>query len=83
MVRAAKNYEAHYLMSAGLTLFGEGPDDCRTLYYKFLKENYPKIVSEYEKLFRGSFALSKRYQKDLSYKLDELSLRYDVKNRII
>jgi len=83
MVRAAKNYGAHYLMSAGLTLFGEDPDDCRTLYYKFLKENYPKIVSKYEKLFRGSFAPSKRYQKYLSFKLDELSLRYGVKNRII
>lgn len=83
MVCAAKNYGAHYLMSAGLTLFGEDPDDCRTLYYKFLKENYPKIVSEYEKLFRGSFAPSKRYQKYLSFKLDELSLRYGVKNRII
>ena len=83
MVCAAKNYGAHYLMSAGLTLFGEDPDDCRTLYYKFLKENYPKIVSEYEKLFRGSFAPSKRYQKYLSFKLDELSLKYGVKNRII
>lgn len=83
MVRAAKNYGAHYLMSAGLTLFGEDPEDCRTLYYKFLKENYPKIVSEYEKLFRGSFAPSKRYQKYLSFKLEELSLSYGVKNRII
>ena len=83
MVRAAKNYGAHYLMSSGLTLFGEDPDDCRILYYKFLKENYPKIVSEYEKLFRGSFAPSKRYQKYLSIKLDELSIKYGVKNRII
>ena len=83
MVRAAKNYGAHYLMSSGLTLFGEDPDDCRILYYKFLKENYPKIVSEYEKLFRGSFAPSKRYQKYLSFKLNELSIRYGVKNRII
>lgn len=83
MVCTAKNYGAHYVMSAGLTLFGEDPDDCRTLYYKFLKEHYPEMVSEYLKLFRGTVSPSKRYQMDLSRKLDELSRRYGIKHRII
>ena len=45
MVKAAKKYKAHYLMYAGLTLYGDAPDDCKTLYYNFLKENYPDIFT--------------------------------------
>ncbi len=83
MVKAARNYGGDYVMYSGLTLFGDAPDDCKTLYYNFLKENYPKLLSEYENLFRGSFAPSKRYQNDLASKFGEVSCKHGVKNRII
>ena len=44
MVIAAKNYGAHYLLSAGLTLFGDATEDCKTLYFNFLNENYPEML---------------------------------------
>ena len=83
MVKAAKKYKAHYLMYAGLTLYGDAPDDCKTLYYNFLKENYPEFLPEYEKLFKGSIAPSKRYQKDLAIKFNRISNRYGINNKLI
>ena len=43
MVKTAKNYGAHYILSTGLTLFGNDPGDCKILYFKFLK----KIIQIY------------------------------------
>ena len=83
MVKAAKKYGAHYVLYAGLTLYGDAPDDCKTLYFNFLKENYPDLLPEYENLFKGSIAPSKRYQKDLAIKYSEISNRYGIKNRLI
>jgi DNA repair photolyase len=83
MVKAAKNYHANYLLFAGLTLFGNAPEDCRTIYYNFLKEYHPELISKYEKIFKGSFAPSKFYQADLANKYREISDRFEVKNSII
>jgi DNA repair photolyase len=83
MVKTAKKYGAHYVLYAGLTLYGDAPDDCKTLYFNFLKENYPDLVSKYEKLFKGSNALSKQYQRNIAVKYDEISDKYGIKNSII
>lgn len=83
MVKASKKYRAHYVLYAGLTLYGDAPDDCKTVYYNFLEKNYPDLVPEYEKLFKGSNAPSKRYQNHLAIKYGEISNKYGVKNNII
>ncbi len=83
MIKTADKYGAHYVLYAGLTLYGEAPDDCRTLYFNFLKENYPDIVPKYEKLFKGSNAPSKQYQRNMAVKYGEISDKYGVKNSII
>jgi DNA repair photolyase len=83
MVIAASDYGADYVMPAGLTLFGNAPDDCKTLYYEFLNENYPNLVSKSKNLYRGSFATSRRYQNELSNKFGEISGNYGVKNSIL
>ena len=83
IVKNAKKYGAYYILHAGLTLYGDAPDDCNTLYFNFLKENYPDLLPEYEKLFKGSIASSKRYQNDVATRFGEISSRYNIKNRII
>lgn len=83
MVKNAKNYGAHYVLHSGLTLYGDGPDDCKTLYFTFLRDNYPELLQEYEKLFKGSFACSKRYQNDVAIRFNKISCMYGVKNMII
>jgi DNA repair photolyase len=83
MIKTADKYGAHYVLYAGLTLYGDAPDDCNTLYFNFLKKNYPDLVSKYEKLFKGSNAPSKQYQRNMAVKYSEISDRYGVKNSII
>ena len=83
MVKTAKNYGAHYVLYSGLTLYGTDDDDCKTLYFNFLKKYHPDLVQKYEKLFKGSFAPSKRYQNELSMKFGEISNRYGISNLII
>jgi len=83
IVRAAKNYGAHYLLSAGLTLFGDAPKDCKTHYFNFLSEYYPNMLPKYKKIFRSSFSTSNHYQADLIDKFDKVRNKYGVKNRII
>jgi DNA repair photolyase len=83
MVKASKKYRAHYVLYSGLTLYGDAPYDCKTVYYNFLEKNYPDLVPEYEKLFKGSNAPSKRYQNHLAINYGEISNKYGVKNNII
>ncbi|WP_231916439.1 SPL family radical SAM protein [Methanobacterium congolense] len=83
MVKSAKEHGASYVMFAALTLFGNGPEDCRTLYYKFLEDNYPELIPEYQKLFRNSSYPSNTYQKDLSRRAKKVSDKYNIKTRIL
>jgi DNA repair photolyase len=83
MVVTAKDHGADYVMPAGLTLFGDAPDDCKTLYYEFLNENYPNLVSKSKNLYMGSYAPSRRYQNELNNKFGAISCIHKVKNSII
>ena len=83
MIKTADKYGAHYVLFSGLTLYGEAPDDCKIQYFNFLKANYPDLVLKYEKLFKGSNAPTKQYQRNMAIKYGEISDRYGVKNSII
>lgn len=82
MAKTAKEYGADYIMFAGLTLFGDGPEDCRTLYYKFLEKNFPELITKYQKLFRNSSYPTSTYQRDLSKRAEKVSAKYGIKTRI-
>jgi hypothetical protein len=83
MVLESKKYGAKYILFSGLTLYGDGPGDCKTLYIKFLEKNYPDLVSKYEKLFRQSSAPSKYYNSELNKNFRTISKKYGIKNSII
>jgi DNA repair photolyase len=78
MIKTAKDYGAQFCFVGSLTLFGNGPTDCKTLYYKFLKKHYPHLLSEYRSLFRVFFTPSKEYQK----KLEEMGMRICKKYKL-
>jgi len=65
MIKAAKDYGADYAFVGTLTLFGDGPADCKTLYYKFLERYYPDLIPKYRSLFRGSFKPPREYEDKL------------------
>lgn len=82
-IKTVKKYKADFIFVGGLTLFGKGQSDSKTLYYKFLEENYPDLVSKYKSLYRIFFAQSKEYQKGLEEKTKRLCEKYGIKDRII
>ncbi|RJS82579.1 radical SAM protein [Candidatus Bathyarchaeota archaeon] len=82
-IRTVKEFGADFIFVGGLTLFGKGPADCKTLYYKFLEEHYPELVPKYKSLYRIFFAPSKGYQKELEEKSKRLCEKNGIKNRII
>jgi len=82
-IGTVKEYGADFIFVGSLTLFGKGPADCKTLYYKFLEKYYPELVPKYKSLYRIFFAPPKEYQKELDEKSRRLCEKYGIKNRII
>lgn len=78
MIKTAKDYGADFVFVGGLTLFGNGPTDSKTLYYQALEKISPDLVSKYKSLYRIFFAPPKDYQKNL----EEKAKKY-VKNMIL
>ena len=82
-IRTAKEYGADFIFVGGLTLFGKGPADCKTLYCKFLEKYHPELLPKYKSLYRIFFAPSKEYQKELEERSTRLCEKYGIKNRIV
>ena len=82
-IKTVKEHGADFIFVGGLTLFGKGPADCRTLYYQFLEKHYPELVPKYKNLYRMSFAPPKLYQKELEEKSRRFCEKYGIRNRII
>ena len=83
MIKTARDYGADFVLVGGLTLFGTGPTDCKTLYYKALERYYPELVPRYNKLFRTFFAPPRGYQKELEEKSRKLCEHYGMSYGII
>jgi len=83
MIKTAKDYGADYIFVGALTLFGNEPADCKTLYYKFLEKYYPELIPKYKNLFRIFFQPTKEYQKELKEKSKRLCEKYGTKSGII
>jgi len=83
IIKTAKKYNADFVFVGALTLFGNKPADCKTLYYKFLDRYNPDLVPKYESLFGSSFQPSEEYQKKLEEKTKRLCEKYGIKNRIV
>jgi len=83
MIQAAKAYGADFVLVGGLTLFGDGPTDCKTLFYRALEKYDPELVPLYKKLFRTFFAPPRAYQKELEAKSRRLCTRYRMQYGIL
>ena len=87
IVAAAKEYEANYILIAGLTLFGNDvPIDIgresKQLVFKFLKNNYPELLEKYEKMYDSVSYAPWQYQQQLKKRADAICEKYKIKNSI-
>lgn len=83
IISAAKDCQADYILIGGLTLFGSGPADSKTLLYKFLDRYDPALLAKYHKLFGDRFYLPSHYLQELKQRADKLCARHNLRNSIL
>lgn len=82
IIAAAKQCGAHYILVAGLTLFGDDERDSKQLYFKFLRNNYPGLLEKYEEMYGSVYCPSWQYQQQLKKRADTICEKYKIKNSI-
>ncbi|MCW3084350.1 MAG: radical protein [Bacteroidetes bacterium] len=82
MVATFKEAGAGYIFPAGITLFGNGPSDSKTLVFRAIEKHYPQLVEKYQRLFAQSNGLPAYYSGALSKKMKELCANYDLPQHI-
>lgn len=81
--REFKKVKAHYVMPAGITLYGNGNADSKTLVFKAVQRNYPHLIDKYQKLFGNSTQLPQYYTKAFQKKMGQMSEDFNLPQRII
>src|SRR6478672_9452809 len=83
IISSAKGHEADYILVGGLTLFGKGPADSKTLYYEFLKRYDPSLIPKYEKMYVVNFFPPKEYREGLKQKAEKICAKYNLRTAIL
>ncbi len=83
IIAAAKEYGADYILTGGLTLFGTGMANSKTLFYKFLERYDNSLLPKYQQLYGSNFYTSFSYQNKLKEKAEHLCKKYTIRNRIL
>lgn len=78
-----KEYGADFVLVAGLTLFGDKPNDCKVRYYKILEEYFPEVLEKTKQMFKDSFAPPMDYQTSLHKRSERICRKYGIKSKII
>ena len=83
MIKTAKDFGACYIFVGALTLFGKGPTDSKTPYFKALEKYYPELVRKYKRLYRIFPMPPKEYQSNLDEKAVRLCKKHGIHYKIL
>jgi len=83
IIAKAKEYEADYILVGGLTLFGSGAADSKTLFYRFLERYDSSLLPQYEQLYGPNFYAPFHYQDQLKARSNKLCSKYNIRNSIL
>lgn len=83
IIKASKEAGADYILIGGLTLFGNGIADSKTLFYKFLQRYDPTLLPRYDQLYGNNFYTSFSYQNQLKERATKLCRKYNIRNSIL
>ena len=84
IVIVAKQNGADYILAGGLTLFGNDTRDSKTLYFRFLENQFPHLLEKYKAMYHGAvYYPSWQYQEELKKKMKTLCIKYSIRNSII
>ena len=82
MLQTFAALKVNYIFPAGLTLFGSGAGDSRTLVFRAVAKHYPDLLPKYERLFTKSTQLPAYYSNAFYQKMKEMCWQYGLKDRI-
>lgn len=80
---AAKTHGASYIFPAGLTLFGDGPSDSKTLFYKFLERYNPSLLPLYRRVYDQQTYPSYAMNQLVHNNAVHLHRKYQLRNHIL
>jgi DNA repair photolyase len=83
MFSTFKDAQVNYIFPAGITLFGEGPADSKTLVLRAIEKHYPHLSEKYQKLFSYGYQLPTWYRSSLEKKTKALLQQYGLRDSII
>jgi DNA repair photolyase len=83
IIAAAKEFGADYILVGGLTLFGQGPSDSKTLFFNFLKRYDATLMIKYEALYGTNSFLPKHYLAKLNTTAEALCVKYQIRTSIL
>lgn len=83
IISGAKESDADYILVGGLTLFGNGTSDSKTLFYKFLERYDTSLLSKYQHLYGSNFYTPFSYQNQLKEKAERLCRKHQIRNSIL
>jgi DNA repair photolyase len=83
IIMTAKYFGADYILVGGLTLFGSGIADSKTLFYKFLEKYDSSLLPKYQQLYGQNFYTSFAYQNQLKERADKLCRKHNIRNSIL
>lgn len=83
IIASAKEHEADYVLVGGLTLFGNGIADSKTLFYKFLNKYDASLLPKYEQLYGSGYYAPFHYQDQLKGRAGKICRKYGIRNSIL
>ncbi|MBL7740624.1 MAG: radical SAM protein [Chitinophagaceae bacterium] len=83
IIFAAKEHDADYILTGGLTLFGDQAADSKTLFYKFLERYDASLLPKYRQLYDHGYYTDPMYQKKLKDRAGKICERYSIRNSIL
>lgn len=83
MIGKVKGCGAEFVLVAGLTLFGDKPQDCKARYFNTMEEFHPEIVHETRRLFGDRSAPNPKYQHELLELSRELAGKHGIRRKIL
>jgi DNA repair photolyase len=82
MFSSFKSCNVKYILPATLTLFGNGSFDSKTLVMDAIRKHYPDLESRFQNYFKKGYQMPAYYRRAFSKKMKELSLKYDINDKI-
>jgi DNA repair photolyase len=82
IISSAKEHDADYILVGGLTLFGSGAADSKTLFYRFLEQYDPSLIPRYQQIYGPGHTSPFKYQHELREKANRICKNYKIRQSI-